>query len=431
MANFTKRSGNAIEDLGSLVCTCSDEKPFSVVDVVLSTDTDEKGIMSQRKHTSGDILLSIDSKYFINEDTIDPEVSLAIDKAAIEVPDLEVFHLKMIMALYDCKNASTILASTTDGKVSDVSPSNSVRALYFETLPRNFSHMPMNYSDEVLDSFGPSFPLAFLARKLRKQSKQAYELLSSLDVLKKSTFSYPDEEFVNWAVCCLNSRCFELDKKCMVPFADLFNHSFDPTLIHEIDSENGKISFRAARDLKENEELTIKYQKVNDSCSFLLHYGFTPDTKQEIQSYFRVSFSPEDVLQGTILTQAIQSLGLTPTADMALPATLSQPLPALWIWLLRLKGMNDKQRNSFMQGQVEVSGATESAAWLEIHQVLTTHMKWYDSFNETDDEVRKAEEVMLSPHQVDVCVLTRSIRSNARQVIAAAISQLPSMNTSS
>jgi hypothetical protein len=439
MADFAmKRAGNSIETLGELVCTCADEKPFNVVDVMISADTDEKGLMASRNISKGTVLFSVDAKHFISEDTINASVSSEIEKAIAGIPNVDSFLLKMIVALHECKHASN---STN----AEVMPPNSIRATYFETLPLSFGHMPMNYPEEALNSFGPSFPLAYLANRLKLQAQQAFDILSNLDVLKSSPFSFPTKEFVNWAVCCLNSRCFELkgDKtqRCLVPFADLLNHSFNPTLVHQVD-ENGTLIFLAAREIVKDEELTISYQSVNDSCSFLLHYGINPwcftddvnasSSPRETQAYFRVSYEPEEVVEGTVLRSAIQSLGLSPSCDMALPATLSQPLPALWIWLLRLKGMSDAQRQSFVRGQVEVSVQVEAAAWQTIRETLTAHKKWYDECPQDNMEGNAKDETaaaaVVSPSSAgmfEVGGLARSIRANARQVIEAALLQLP------
>jgi len=63
---------------------------------------------------------------------------------------------------------------------------------------------------------------------------------------------------------------------------------------------------------------------------------------------------------------------------MALPATREKPLPELWIWLLRLQGMSEEQRQGFAAGKVELSRETEEAAWSAIYTSLLEQREWYE-----------------------------------------------------
>ena len=217
----------------------------------------------------------------------------------------------------------------------------------------------------------------------------------------------------------------------LVPFADLLNHSFTPTLIHTV-SETGDISLRASRDIEQGEELTLKYRDENDgdACSFLLHYGFWPCAKScgasvssEIRFFFRVKMDVEELgVEDSALSRAIASLGLAPSPDMALPATESQPLPPLWIWLLRLKGMTEAQRISFSQGQVEVPFEVEQESWRIIRAELERCRAWYVQTG-GGGELKAAEE--CSGDTSTLNGLRREVHRTALVVTASALLALP------
>ena len=120
-----------------------------------------------------------------------------------------------------------------------------------------------------------------------------------------------------------------------------------------------------------------------------------------------------------MLWSAIESLGVAPSADIALPATAAQPLPATWIWLLRLKGMSEEQRASFLQGRVELSAAVESAAWETIKTTLTEHRDWYASAATANEDPSGAD---MAP---SLWKIAREVHRAALEVTAAALAQIP------
>ena len=275
---------------------------------------------------------------------------------------------------------------------------------------------------------------------MSKQCDDAYEALGG--VYKEGGGNGPSLEFVRWATCVLNSRCFELSgidkeepRKCLVPFADILNHSFSPTLSHEVDSD-GNLIFKAARPIAEGDELTITYRSDKDACSFLLNYGFFPQDSDvsdgggpqgtrpnEVRVYCRVAFDVDECVAGTPLYAAVQSLGIAPSADVALPASLEQPLPALWVWLLRLKGMDDSQRMGFIQGQVALSASVEEAAWDTIRSTLEAHRPWYENAKAiaTGPSSGSASEDACGPMEKFI----GQIRETAISVSSAALEALP------
>mmetsp|Transcript_30354 Transcript_30354/g.61807 ORF Transcript_30354/g.61807 Transcript_30354/m.61807 type:complete len:459 (+) Transcript_30354:93-1469(+) len=377
--------------LRSLVLAGQDS-PLATVTVQGMSDAlgGERGICAARTIKTGETIFTIDHRFHLTEENCPKALAKIIEEGADEQ---DTFLLKMICVLHQCKS----LTDESSASTRDESTNDRMRILYFKSLPTSFSHMPLFFSEDTLQSFGPCFPLQKLTATMKKQAHSCLSFLQDLPM--SSAFSKdsslgcvaPSLEFVNWAVCCLNSRLVgvtnpsKVDEKDvlsrrLIPFGDLLNHSFRPSLSHTVTSEGGLV-FKAARDIAEGEELTLKYHDEVDAdpCSFLLHYGFWPSSAAaEMRVFFRVAIESEELERSNAaLAPAIVSLGLNPSPDMALGASFTHPLPALWIWLLRLCGMSEEQRAAFTQGQVEVPVDVEREGWLTIRRELEENRRWY------------------------------------------------------
>lgn len=337
----------------------------------------------------------------------------------------------MIVILHMCQNA----------------PSESIDSQYFSTLPICLNHLPAYFSDNYLRRFGPVFPIERLAKNIRIQASRAFSSLQVNPFYASEIFP-PTADFVLWSVCILNSRCFLIQHKvtatdttadapirCLIPVADMFNHSSTANMSHEV-NEDGSLSFLAARDILAGEELNLRYRDDNDAAPFLLNYGFLPQDS-DMKIYFRVALDESSIRDGSRLRRAVESLGLNPSPDIALPASITHPLPALWIWLLRLKEMSEVQLSNFLSGQVEVSVHVESALWEEIKRTLESHRRWYLGENPSimpplNPPIHEhVEEGICFGHGMLICptddildALPSRIRTEAQLIIAAAISEI-------
>jgi hypothetical protein len=388
-----------MKDLQQLAAPAS-ANLLSVTDMQISESTDERGLVAACEIEAGLPVLEMGPTFQLSETDCTPSLATAVDALA---EDLDNFLCKMVCVLHACKLAAD---TGEDGP----------RAAYYRTLPQDMRHMPLHYSPDRLATFGPAFPLEKLTGAVRKQCVDMTAALKLAYAQGGNGVAPPSLEFVQWATCCMNSRCFELRssdapaeaataaatvaapaRRSLVMFADLMNHSFNPCLDHSVDPATGIVSFRAARKIAAGEELTLAYRMDDDACSFLLHYGFVPQklaategdeseaalVDESLRVYFRVTLPSSELGGGgeegaaTPLHQAIASLGLSPSPDMALPATVAQPLPGLWIWLLRLKGMTDDQRSGFAKGEVQLTADVEAAAWAELRAALAESQDWY------------------------------------------------------
>ena len=109
------------------------------------------------------------------------------------------------------------------------------------------------------------------------------------------------------------------------------------------------------------------------------------------------------------------------TPPAARTATVAQPLPPLWIWLLRLKGMTAAQRAGFAAGRVELGAAVEAEAWATIRKTLSDHREWYLA-RQPD---ARAAEARDAPGSRAVQELSAVVAKVAIEVTTAALAQLP------
>jgi len=111
---------------------------------------------------------------------------------------------------------------------------------------------------------------------------------------------------------------------------------------------------------------------------------------------------------------------------MALGSTIQQPLPSLWIWLLRIKNMNDIQLNKFLLGQVEITMENEQNAWSIIRETLTDHLLWYDTYNQSNKiDTNIDTQTNMTMATTTPAHVAQNVRNKVHKILKAAILSLP------
>ena len=320
---------------------------------------------------------------------------------------------------------------------SGASPS---RRAYIQTLPKSFSHMPINWTEEQVNRLGPMLAPTlknFCARLTSEIELAVLDLAPVLsflvsnrpDIFPKSCLDLFTYEWCLWAYSAMTSRSFDLsqihtsesstaedsdsnsvnDGNGLVPFMDLMNHADSPasaTVVVAVerddDDEGYYVVARAVRDISEGDELCFSYRLQGDALKFLFNYGFVPDDAKDI-FYFMVEYPHDDdddkkgegedgagahlddekKLCDPLLAAALKSLGLPGTRVIAVPLTEEEPLPETWMWALRLRAMHiGDERERFLGnfakgGQIEMTQAHESSMWSTIAQTLESSLETY------------------------------------------------------
>jgi protein-histidine N-methyltransferase len=110
---------------------------------------------------------------------------------------------------------------------------------YVDVLPTNYSHIPLNYSENELDALKGTYIFPVIRRR-REKHKKLYE---KLPAQLKSRFT--QEEFT-WATCVATSRAYGVTfagvkTTAMVPLADMFDHALVHNLSWPREAETGLV----------------------------------------------------------------------------------------------------------------------------------------------------------------------------------------------
>ncbi|CAJ0765484.1 12967_t:CDS:2 [Entrophospora sp. SA101] len=219
------------------------------------------------------------------------------------------------------------------------------RRSHVELLPSSYTTSLFFDDDELEICSGSS--LYLLTQQLKQQIKDDYLQLFN-NLFSKHPDIFPLEKFTQndyiWALCTVWSRAmdFQLPDKqfrCIVPFADLLNHSFDVQLCHIYDSKSGNLRVVAGKDYAIGEQVFINYGPVPNN-RFLRLYGFVlPDNPHD--SYDLVlSTHPLAPLYAQKISM-LESAGLK--ADASFPLKLDDPLPLDVLRYLRIQRLTPSE----------------------------------------------------------------------------------------
>ena len=260
---------------------------------------------------------------------------LASTYSSADVAGVESAAVTRIADLPSCKFSKKLtsrhkqLLILLHASSSGASPS---RFAYIQTLPKSFSHMPINWTPEQINRLGPMIAptLSNFCQRLNNEIELAlldlapvlsYLVSNRPDIFPESCLDLFTREWCAWAYSAMTSRSFDLseipasklsktedsdsssnedDGYGLVPFMDLMNHANTPdsaTILVGVeiddDDEEYYIVARALRDIPEGTELCFSYRLQGDALKFLFNYGFIPEDAKDI-FYFMVKYPHED-----------------------------------------------------------------------------------------------------------------------------------------
>ena len=100
---------------------------------------------------------------------------------------------------------------------------------------------------------------------------------------------YEFEEYLE-VNCLINSRTYGLkignkSLNCLVPFADMFNHSNSAQVVYLYDKKREGFVVKAVNSIKEGDEVFIRYREHISNFLFFVGYGFVyqPNLCDEVQ----------------------------------------------------------------------------------------------------------------------------------------------------
>jgi hypothetical protein len=141
---------------------------------------------------------------------------------------------------------------------------------YFNILPKKFP-CPLNYNEQEMAMLvNTSIP------RFIKGVRGEIELCYNENQAIKDNVTLDELMHVNSMIL---SRKFNLSSEtitdCMVPFADMANHSDDNNIAYSYSWPHRGVVYRALRNIKRGEEITISYGKTKPNDVIFFQYAFT------------------------------------------------------------------------------------------------------------------------------------------------------------
>jgi hypothetical protein len=163
---------------------------------------------------------------------------------------------------------------------------DSVWASYIASLPRSYSSCPLQWSSEELSELQASYIVQDV-RSRHEQLKEEFAFLSA-HLPMFDVFTYDDWV---WSVLTVVSRAFHLRvageaQLCMLPFADMFNHSADASAGYASVYESANCPFLlfSTQPVARGVEHTISYGPLGNA-DLLFSYGFCiPDNEDHFST---------------------------------------------------------------------------------------------------------------------------------------------------
>lgn len=323
-----------------------------------------------------------------------------------------------------------LLASSSADVPADARCEQWVRA-YSRSLSDDFSYMPYHWDTGQVERLGPLLGpmVASMASRLRGEVQDAHEHAAAIltQWVHAEPDTFPQElrerlslEWTAWAFLNFNSRAYnfseaEVGDGCerlagLVPYSDFGNHAgsveaVNVTITLDSHEQEPCITAVVRRSVRQGEQLCHAYQAKGDLVDFLFYYGFVPQSldvsgeasapatlHNALSLFVSVHYggggggSSEAKEEGLdqsapLLARALAALGFPVTPELALPISVESPVPASWIWALRLQSMQEKgdapaleriaQRNSNC-GAVHTQFALETA-----RSTVSSARAWY------------------------------------------------------
>ena len=164
---------------------------------------------------------------------------------------------------------------------------------YFDFMPKNFNIFPIFYKNEEIEYLKGS---NFYEEIINKKN----DLLFDYEILKNLNF---DINFIKFCEIhmLISSRIFgiEINNKntdAMIPFADLFNHSYERNTQWYFDDNLDCFVVEAIKNIEKNEEIFDSYGNKSNS-RFLLNYGFLLENNEKFNEFnLEINFDKNIIL---------------------------------------------------------------------------------------------------------------------------------------
>jgi histone-lysine N-methyltransferase SETD3 len=167
---------------------------------------------------------------------------------------------------------------------------------YLRCLPKKYSNMPINFTEEEKEYLKGSFALDKMAARVESLQTEYNNICSSVPEFAEIA-SY--EEFV-WARHVVITRIFgmvifEEKTNGLVPMADMLNHKIPKETKWTYDKERKSFTITSMKQLHQGDQV---YDSYGRKCNhrFFVNYGFALEDNEDNETVLRFKVSENDPL---------------------------------------------------------------------------------------------------------------------------------------
>jgi histone-lysine N-methyltransferase SETD3 len=155
---------------------------------------------------------------------------------------------------------------------------------YIDTLPKSYSDMPLFFGNDCKNRLCGSFTLPMLQMKCTSIHEE-YDHLCRMSPVKMQNISLVDFQWARTVVITRVFSCASLQtrpdhEQCLVPIADMMNHTHEPTIEWFFDDVKNGFVMRCTKSVFKGSQLFDSYG-VKCNSRYFMNYGFTLNNNQK------------------------------------------------------------------------------------------------------------------------------------------------------
>jgi len=274
--------------------------------------------------------------------------------------------------------------------------------------------------------------LAPIAAQLLQQVAEDYQNLIPKIVAKFPSLlesNYFTLDAYKWALSTIWSRAFDLAVKgkrerALVPFADMFNHSFDAQVEHRYDDSQNAIVFSTTKPVKAQSQVFICYDPSLSNIRMLRLYGFCINGNKNDVVEVWAPLNPAVPLYDW-KKKFLARLSIDPSQPFQIPVNGS--IPPAFLNYLRVQRIEDEAEMEIAKKAITsqksnniISIPNELVVLLSLSDSFSSMLGQYPTSHEEDvklmDGIQNGS--ITGPNMVNSIILRVSEKKILREAIA-------------
>jgi hypothetical protein len=297
-----------------------------------------------------------------------------------------------VFLMYERQFAASTVTSTTASNWTQ----------HIKAQPQSYTNV-LFFSPEELKALKGSNLCALSERLLKQVSDDYKEVFPKLLQKFSKVFdpAYFSLDAYKWALSTIWSRAFDLEikegkrERVLVPFGDMFNHSFDAQVDHHFDSATNSLVFTSVKPIAEDSQVFICYDPTLTNERLLRLYGFClPDNIHDLVHIY-AHISPS-IPRYDWKVKCLAKNGVEAVNSTGYPIPMSGEIPPTLLSNMRIQYIEEDEtpnaRQAFQPDGI-VSPKNETLVLNSVFNALKEMLSEYSTTCEEDE--RKLEELRL------------------------------------